>query len=137
MKHTLLNGRVIEISDNALRNLMDACGCSIEEAVNIWLTDHDFIVNEEQENLDKIAKKVHISRDIDVKKTKKERKKPEKKVSSEKQQIFQYLKDNLSTFCEKNNGELTILNENKLFSLKIGEKIFKLDLIETKNKKNP
>ena len=50
--------------------------------------------------------------------------------------FYQYLKENLSTFCQENNGELQILNENKLFSLKIGEKIFKLDLIETRNKKN-
>ena len=56
MRYTLNNGRVITIGDNDIRNLMDACGCSKEEAIDIWLTDHDFIVNQEQEKLDKSAK---------------------------------------------------------------------------------
>ena len=133
MQHTLLNGRVIEIPNNAIRNLMNACGCSIEDAVNIWLTDHDFIVNEEQENLDKIAKKVHISRDIDVKKTKKERKKPEKKVSDEKKALF----NEISGFLKRVYGINTkIVTENKLITVKIGEKTFKIDIIEQRPSKN-
>ena len=133
MKHTLLNGRVIEISDNALRNLMDACGCSIDEAINIWLTDHDFIVNEEQENLDKIAKKVHISRDIDVKKSKKERKKPEKKISDEKKELFSEILSDLEDVYRNN---VKVLNENKLIEVKIGKKTFKIDIIEQRPSKN-
>ena len=133
MKHTLLNGRVIEISDSALRNLMDACGCTIEEAVNIWLTDHDFIVNEEQENLDKIAKKVHISRDIDVKKSKKERKKPEKKISDEKKELFSEILSDLEDVYRNN---VKVLNENKLIEVKIGKKTFKIDIIEQRPSKN-
>ena len=131
------NGKMIVIPDNEIDKLVKNLEITKDEAIEVWLCDNGFDEDEEQENLDKTAKKVHIDKDIVQKSVKKERKKPEKKVSSEKQQIFQCLKDNLSTFCEKNNGELTILNENKLFSLKIGEKIFKLDLIETRNKKNP
>lgn len=133
MKHTLLNGKVIEISDSALRNLMDACGCTITEAVDIWLTDHDFIVNEEQENLDKIAKKVHISRDIDVKKDKKERKKPEKKISDEKKELFSEILSDLEDVYRNN---VKVLNENKLIEVKIGEKTFKIDIIEQRPSKN-
>ena len=129
MKHTLLNGRVIEISDSALRNLMDACGCTITDAVDIWLTDHDFIVNEEQENLDKTAKKVHISRDIDVKKSKKERKKPEKKVSDEKKELFSEILSDLEDVYRNN---VKVLNENKLIEVKIGKKTFKINITENR-----
>ena len=129
MKHTLLNGRVIEISDSALRNLMDACGCTITDAVDIWLTDHDFIVNEEQENLDKTAKKVHISRDIDVKKTKKERKKPEKKISDEKKELFSEILSDLEDVYRNN---VKVLNENKLIEVKIGKKTFKINITENR-----
>lgn len=133
MKYTLPSKKVIEISDRALSNLMDACGCSKEEAIDIWLTDHDFIVNEEQENLDKTAKKVHISRDIDVKKTKKERKKPEKKVSDEKKELFSEILSDLEDVYRNN---VKILNENKLIEVKIGEKTFKIDIIEQRPSKN-
>jgi len=137
MKYTFENGKVVIVSDKEVEKLMSSLKISKKDAIDLWLSDNGYEINEEQQELDEIASKVHINKDIDTKKSTKERKKPEIKVSSEKKQIFQYLKENLSTFCEENNGELTILNENKLFSLKIGEKIFKLDLIETRNKKNP
>lgn len=136
MLYKLKNGRSVSIPTKEVENLMSSLEISQDEAIELWLTDNGLEENEEQAELDEKASKVHINKDAYTDENKKPRKKPEIKVSSEKQQIFQFLKENLSIFCQENNGELQILNENKLFSLKIGEKIFKLDLIETRNKKN-
>lgn len=136
MLYKLKNGRSVSIPTKEVKNLMSSLEISQDEAIELWLTDNGLEENEEQAELDEKASKVHINKDAYADENKKPRKKPEIKVSSEKQQIFQFLKENLSIFCQENNGELQILNENKLFSLKIGEKIFKLDLIETRNKKN-
>ncbi len=64
---------------------------------------------------------------------KKEQKKPKTvKVSQEKAELFDFLWEGLSNFYE--NCE--ILTNNKLISVKIGEKTFKIDIIETRQKKS-
>lgn len=133
MQHTLLNGRVIEISNNAIRNLMDACGCSIEEAVNIWLTDHDFIVNEEQEELDKFAKGAKIADVRDKKRTKTSQKPREIKVSAEKRELFSEIWSDLEDVYR---NSVKVLKENKLLEVKINGKTFKIDIIEQRPSKN-
>jgi hypothetical protein len=123
MKYTLDSGRVIEIGDNAIKNLMDACGCSKEEAIDIWLTDHGFIVNQEQEELDKSAKSTGFRAESGKKTSKKPR---TVKISAEKVLLFNEIKALLlkSTYF---NGTLT---ENRQLSAKIGEKTFKITITE-------
>jgi len=123
MKYTLDSGRVIEIGDNAIKNLMDACGCSKEEAIDIWLTDHDFIVNQEQEELDKSAKNTGFRAESGKKTSKKPR---TVKISAEKVLLFNEIKALLlkSTYF---NGTLT---ENRQLSAKIGKKTFKITITE-------
>lgn len=123
MKYTLDSGRIIEIGDNAIKNLMDACGCSKEEAIDIWLTDHDFIVNQEQEELDKSAKNTGFRAESGKKTSKKPR---TVKISAEKVLLFNEIKALLlkSTYF---NGTLT---ENRQLSAKIGEKTFKITITE-------
>ena len=59
------------------------------------------------------------------------RKKSEKskvsKVSDEKKELFGQIITNLTSFYANN---VTILKENKLISVKIGDKTFKVDIIE-------
>lgn len=54
------------------------------------------------------------------------------KVSAEKVELFDLLWEGLSNYYE--NAE--ILKQNKLISVQIGEKTFKIDLIETRQKKS-
>lgn len=64
---------------------------------------------------------------------KKEKKAPKTvKVSTEKAELFDFLWEGLSNYYE--NCE--ILKNNKLISVKIGEKAFKIDIIETRQKKS-
>lgn len=133
MQYTLNSGRVITIGDNDIGNLMDACGCSKEEAIDIWLTDHDFIVNQEQEELDKSAKGAKIADVRDKKRTKTSQKPREIKVSAEKRELFDEIWSDLEDVYR---NSVTVLKKYKLLEVKIGEKTFKVDIIEQRPPKN-
>ena len=126
------NGKMIVIPDSEIDKLIKNLEITKDEAIEVWLCDNGFDEDEEQENLDKTAKKVHIDKDIVQKSVKKERKKPEKKVSDEKKVLFNQIFDNLKQIYGEN---VEILNENKLISVKIAEKTFKIDLIEQRPSK--
>ena len=106
---------------------------SKEEAVEMWLEDEGYLDNEEQNELDEKAKKVKIDHGASaIDKTEKKEKKPrEIKVSDEKQALFSEIVEKLA----ENGRNYEILKENKLICVKIGEKIFKIDLIEQRQPK--
>lgn len=130
MKYTLDSGRVIEIEDKAIRNLMDGCKCTKEEAIDIWLTDHDYIVNQEQEKLNKSAKNAGIRAQSGTKTSKKAH---EIKVSAEKRELFDEIWSDLEDVYR---NSVTVLKKYKLLEVKIGEKTFKVDIIEQRPPKN-
>lgn len=134
MKYTLENGKVVNIPDNEIEYNMKALELSKEEAIDLWLEDNDYQVNEELEELDSKAKKVKIDHQASaIDKTEKKDRKPRTvKVSDTKQAVF----TNIHNFLvETYGGSVDILKENKLLSLKIGDKTFKVDLIEQRPKK--
>lgn len=102
------------------------------EACLLWLSDNGYTVEKEQESLDNSAKNVKISRNCG-KVTEKTVKKPHTvKVSDEKKALFETILVNLNR-CELVDGEnVQVLKENKLISVKIGDKVFKIDVIQTK-----
>lgn len=132
MRYTLKNGRSIVIADKEIEKLMNSLAISKEDAIDLWLDDNGYEVNEIAQELDEKASKVHIDRDIVQKSSKKERKKPEIKISSEKQQLFNEILTNLTEIYGKN---VKILNENKLISIKIGNFSFKVDIIQQRPSK--
>lgn len=123
-----LNSKVIIIPDSEIENFMKSLDLTKEEAVQMWLEDNDYEVNEEQEALDSKAKKVKIDHGASaVDKTQKEKKPRPKVASDEKKELFDEI------FCDLFNvyGEnAKIEKENKLIIVKIGEKTFKVDIIE-------
>lgn len=129
MRYTLPNGKNVNIPDEEIKKSMKALDLTKEDAIQMWLEDNDYEVNEEQAELDAKAKKVKIDHGASaMDKTKSKEKKPRPKVASdEKQTLFSQIFDNLS----QNYGEnAKIEKENKLILVKIGEKEFKVDLIE-------
>lgn len=129
MKYTLENGKVVNIPDNEIEYNMKTLELSKEEAIDLWLEDNDYQVNEELEELDSKAKKVKIDHQASaIDKTEKKDRKPRTvKISDEKQALF----DSIYHFLvETYGGSVDILKENKLLTLKVGDKTFKVDLIE-------
>lgn len=129
MKYTLENGKVVNIPDNEIEYNMKTLELSKEEAIDLWLEDNDYQVNEELEELDNKAKKVKIDHQASaIDKTEKKDRKPRTvKISDEKQGLFYSIYHFL---VETYGGSVDILKENKLLTLKIGDKTFKVDLIE-------
>jgi len=135
LRYTLENGKIITIPDKEIEKLQKNLELSENEAVKVWLEDNDYELNEEQEQLDKKAKAVKIQHGATAKDKKKSGKPHTVKISDEKKMIFQTILENLDR-CELIEREnITVLNENKLIQVKVGEKTFKIDLIECRIKK--
>ena len=71
MKHTLENGKIVIIPDTEIKKNMDLLKISKQESIEMWLDDNGYTTNEEQENLEKIAKTVKIDTGCDQKSRKK------------------------------------------------------------------
>ena len=134
MKYTLENGKIVNIPDKEIENSMKSLELTKEEAIEMWLEDEGYLDNEEQNELDSKAKKVKIDHGASaIDKTQKKEKKPrEIKVSDEKQTLFGEIVEKLA----ETGRNYEILKENKLICVKIGKKTFKIDLIETRQKKS-
>lgn len=134
MKYILPNGKNVNIPDKEIEKNMKLLEISREEAIEMWLEDEGYLDNEEQNELDEKAKKVKIDHGASaIDKTEKKEKKPrEVKVSDEKQALFGEIVEKLA----ENGRNYEIIKENKLICVKIGEKTFKIDLIETRQKKS-
>ena len=134
MRYTLPNNKTINIPDEEIKKSMKALDLSKEDAIQMWLEDNDYEVNEEQAELDAKAKKVKIDHGASaVDKSEKKEKKPRPKVASdEKKELFDEIFSNLQDVYKQN---AQIVKENKLITVKIGEKVFKVDIIEQRASK--
>lgn len=133
MKYTLPTGKIVNIPDKEIEQSMKALDLTREEAIEMYLEDEGYLDNDEQIELNEKAKKVKIDHQASAidKTEKKEKKVREVKVSDEKQSLFAEIVANLA----ENGRNYQILKENKLISVQIGEKIFKIDLIEQRTPK--
>lgn len=128
-----LNGKNINIPDAEIQKSMKVLEISKEEAIQMWLEDEGYLDNEEQMELEKKAKENRITATIHDagNKAKGKQSKPKTiKVSDEKQALFAEIHEKLCEYCDEIDGTCEVLKENKLISVKIGEKTFKIDLIE-------
>lgn len=127
MRYTLENGKTVTIPDKEIEKYQKSLDLSEIDAIDLWLEDHDYQVNEEQNALDEKAKKCKVDHDIIKEVTKKTH---TVHISDEKKAVFEELSNFLNNFCENHNATVDILKENKLFSLNYGGKTFKIDIIE-------
>lgn len=128
-----LNGKNINIPDAEIQKSMKVLEISKEEAIQMWLEDEGYLENEEQAELEQKAKDNRITATIHGAgdSTKRKQSKPKTvKVSDEKQALFAEIHEKLCEYCDEIDGTCEVLKENKLISVKIGEKTFKIDLIE-------
>ena len=114
---------------------MKVLNLSFEDAIQMWLEDNEYLENEEQNHLCEVAKMNKITQNIHKAgaKSKKTSKKPKTvKTSIEKTELFNEILQNLT----ENHQNVKILKENKLISVEINGKTFKIDLIEQRKPKN-
>lgn len=138
MRYTVdVKGRqkTINIPDATIKEYEKCFELSTEDAIKMYLEEEGYLDNAELDELEEKAERNKVSVRGEAK-SKTERKKTSKpkvvKVSDTKKELFSKISQFLTdTFGE--NAE--ILKENKLIQVKIGEDMFKIDIIQQRKPK--
>lgn len=130
---TLENGKVVKAMTSYIERMMEKLNLDMEDAVLTWLEDEEYLINDEQEELNGEAKKYKVG--IKTTDGAKERKKREvvKKENPTKKATIDHLAEALKGL--EGATDIVIENETKLITFKIGDKEFKLDLVEKRKPK--
>jgi hypothetical protein len=127
---TLDNDKVVKVSKKWVDTTMKSLETDLEETLLMWLEDNDYLVNEEQEELNQKAKenkvKIGAKEKVERKTTTRER-----KPNPTKENIIKNLAATLETFAT----DVNIENIGKIITFKVENKEFKLDLTEKRVKK--
>lgn len=125
--------KIIEIPDKEIAQFVKSLDITEEEAIQMWLDDHDYTTNAEVEELTKKAKMNKTDKIVvqsKVEKTKTERKPKENPLKQAIiQDIFNFLAQNQTI------SNVKIENPTKIITFFAENKEFKLDLIEKRQKK--
>lgn len=129
-----VNGKSVHIPDAEIKNSMAMLDLTKEEAVQMWLEDNDYAVNETVEILTAKAKENKVSRGAKSEKAiaKSSPKARERKPDLEKEEIITALSEFLQ---EKGYISVEITNKSKIIEFNIGENHYKLDLIRQRAQK--
>jgi hypothetical protein len=133
---TLDNGKVVKASTKYLEDMVANLNIDMEEAVLTWLEDEEYIINEDQVELDNLAKEnkshkvVNAKTEKPVKKTPKER---VQKAQPEKEYIVGIIAEFLEDITDISN--LNIENKAKLITFTYKNEEYKLDLVQKRKKK--
>lgn len=128
-KHTpyrLANGKVVQVPDEEIYKNMRLLNLTRQEAVDMWLSDNDYIECPEADELTAKAKENKVSHNARAEskpKTQRERVVKEDKV---KEDIIQAVAELLPTL---NATNVVIEKKGKLITFEVGADKFKFDLI--------
>lgn len=131
---TEVNGKSVHIPDAEIKNSMAMLDLTREEAIQMWLEDNGYAVNETVEILTAKAKENKVSRGAKNEKAlaKSSSKARERKPDLEKEEIIAALSEFLT---EKGYTFVEITNKSKIIEFNIGENHYKLDLIRQRAQK--
>lgn len=129
---TLDNDKVVKCDKKWAETSVEKLGTDMEDVLLMWLEDNDYLVNEEQEELDQEAKgkvKLVATNEKPKKKTQKERVIKENPL---KEQIIETIANALKNLEVDN---LNIENKGKLITFSYKNEDFKVDLVQKRKKK--
>lgn len=130
---TLDNGKVVKCATEWVEKSMKALETDMEDVLLMFLEDNDYIVNEEQEELDKQAKgkvKLVATKETPKKKTPKER---VQKENPTKELIIQTIYNALQEI--DNISNVNVENKAKLITFELNGENFKVDLVQKRKEK--
>ena len=134
MKYTIQN-KTYNIPNEEIDKLTEALDISIAEACEMYLSDHDLIVNETVEELTKNATKNRVTATIhSAKGEKKDRKPREKKENPLKKEIIGRIYD-LFKIEYGDLMKISFRNDEKYIDLEIEGREFTINLVEHRKKK--
>ena len=125
------NGMSVSIPDAEIDNLVDNLDLTMEEAIDLYLTDHNYKKNKEQEELNEKAKDIKAANIVQAGHDKpKEKVARTKKIDENKRELFNSI---ISQLADVEDFE--IVTADKLVKFKYKGEEYKLDLIKTRVKK--
>lgn len=129
---TLDNDKVVKVSKKWVDNTMATLDTDMEDVLLMYLEDNDYLVNEEQQELDHMAKgKVKVAASAKPKaKTPRER---TQKPQPEKEFIIAEISRLLATL--DGVSAINIENKTKLITFTYKNEDYKLDLVQKRKKK--
>lgn len=131
----IVNDKTYNVPNDEVNKLVDTLEISIAEACEMWLSDHDIIVNETVEELTKKAQKNRVTATIhDAKGEKKDRKPREKKENPLKREIIRQIYCAMLAFDGKKDY-VSIKNDEKYIDFSIEGREFTINLVEHRKKK--
>lgn len=129
---SLENGKTVKAKTAYLKNLVNKLDVDMDEAVEIWLEDEGYELNEEQEELDKKAKEVKIDHGTGAKK----REEPVKRtvaINPDKEMLIAEIAKTIKGIAATSN--IVIENKGKIITFDLNGESFKIDLIQRRKKK--
>lgn len=132
-KEIKVDKKMYRIPQKELENCINKLGISEKEAIELWLSDHDIIVNEQIEELTQKAKANRT--DKIVVQSKAEKKKTERKPKDNP--LKEIIINQIYKFLSEYNtiSSLKITNKTKTIDFMIDNKDFSLNLVEHRKKK--
>ena len=127
---TLKSGKVIRVDKNWADQTMKALDLDLDETLQMFLEDNDYLLNEEQEELDKKAKGVVKPQAGD-----KTKRKPREKVQKENPTKELIIAEIAKTLQALGVQDLKIENKAKLITFNYENESFKVDLVQKRKPK--
>lgn len=126
----LTNGKIIKVAKAWADQTMKALDIDLEETLLMFLEDNDYIINQEQEELDKKAKGV-VKPDASDK-TKRKKVERVAKENPTKELIIAEIAKTLQTLGVE---ELKIENKAKIITFAFNNECYKVDLVQKRKPK--
>ena len=136
MVYKLNENKEVRIPDKDIERLMSTMKIDQEEAVEIWLEDEGYLINDEQEELCAKAKENKSNKIVKAKKEKqpivlKNKKEKVVKDNPVKESIITAVAELLQGIA----ADVNIENKAKIITFKIDDREFKIDLVEKRKPK--
>lgn len=129
---TLDSGKVVKCSTEWAEKSVKALDTDLDDVLLMFLEDNNYLVNEEQEELDQQAKgKVKV-----VAKQDKPRKKTQKERVAKPNPTKELIIETIASALEKlDTNDLEIVNKSKIITFTMSNEQFKVDLTQKRRKK--
>ena len=121
-----VNGKDVNVNEKEVNKLVEVLGISEEEAIQTWLEDNDYEVNEEVAELTKKAKENKITATIHGAQKVRTKKEVVRKEDPDKEWLIQQFADTLG----KLGISYEVTNIGKIIEFEYNNKSYKIDLVK-------
>lgn len=121
-----VNGKDINVNEKEVNKLVEVLGINEEEAIQTWLEDNDYEVNEEVAELTKKAKENKITATIHGAKKVRAKREVTRKEDPDKEWLITELADALGKLGISYN----VANAGKIIEFEYNSNSYKLDLVK-------